>query len=62
MTKKFTDWRVSSYSEAGGNYVEAGRSASGTISVRDTKARGAGPVLEFSRLEWSALLDSIRAN
>lgn len=62
MTEKFTNWRVSSYSEAGGNCVEAGRSASGTVSVRDTKAKGTGPILEFSRSDWATLLDSIRIN
>ena len=29
------------------------------IGVRDTKAAGSGPVLEFNRREWTAFLDGV---
>ncbi|MEV0665419.1 DUF397 domain-containing protein [Actinomadura luteofluorescens] len=51
---------MSSHSEAGGNCIEAGRSDFRTIGIRDTKARGTGPVLELTRSEWGSLLDAIR--
>lgn len=31
----------------------------GTIGVRDTKAEGAGPILELTRREWAALLHPV---
>ncbi|GAA0597901.1 DUF397 domain-containing protein [Actinomadura livida] len=61
MTKKFGAWRVSSYSEAGGHCVEAGRCTSGTIGVRDSTQQGKGAIIEFTRSEWSVLLNAIRA-
>ncbi|TDC68089.1 DUF397 domain-containing protein [Actinomadura sp. GC306] len=62
MTRKFTDWRVSSYSEAGGNCVEVGCSTSDTIGIRDSKMHGKGPILKFTRTEWIAFLESIRSS
>ena len=62
MTKNFTDRRVSSHSEAGGNCVEVGRSTDGMIGVRDTKADGHGMILQFTRREWAALLAAVRAD
>ncbi|MFG2091151.1 DUF397 domain-containing protein [Spirillospora sp. NPDC048824] len=58
--KKFTSWRVSSYTEAGGSCVEAGKSSVGTIGVRDSTVHGKGPILELTRTQWAALLNSIR--
>ncbi|WP_243716758.1 DUF397 domain-containing protein [Actinomadura darangshiensis] len=59
--KKFTNWRVSSYTEAGGSCVEVGRSSAGTIGVRDSTMEGKGSTLEFTRTEWTALLNSIQS-
>lgn len=48
-------WRKSTGSDSGG-CVEVAM-AGEVIGVRDTKAAGRGPVLEFTRKEWAAFLD-----
>ena len=60
MSTHFTRWRKSRHSEPNGACVEVGRAADGTIGVRDTKANGTGPVLEFTRDEWAAFLGLVR--
>jgi hypothetical protein len=47
-------WRKSTCSDSGG-CVEAAYS-DGFIGVRDTKARGTGPILEFTQHEWQAFV------
>jgi hypothetical protein len=54
MSEDFEGWRKSLRSNAAGNCVEVGRSRSGTVGIRDTKANGRGPILEFGRAEWAA--------
>jgi len=54
MTRQHTGWRKSRHSEPNGDRVEVGRSAARDIGVRDSKADGAGPVLEFTPTEWAA--------
>jgi Domain of unknown function (DUF397) len=49
-------WRKSSLSTYNGNCVEVGNLRDGRIAVRDTKARGMGPVLVFGRSDWEAFL------
>ncbi|WP_121438486.1 DUF397 domain-containing protein [Actinomadura pelletieri] len=61
MNEKFTAWRVSSHSQPGANCVEAGRSLAATVGVRDSTLRNEGPILEFTRTEWAALLTAIRS-
>lgn len=47
-------WRKSTGSDSGA-CVEVAE-VDGIVGVRDTKANGAGPVLEFHRKEWEAFL------
>jgi hypothetical protein len=60
MTRgKFTTWFKSSKSDGASNCVEASFAADGTIGVRDSK-NPAGPVLEFTRGEWTAFVAGVR--
>ncbi|SNY50276.1 DUF397 domain-containing protein [Paractinoplanes atraurantiacus] len=53
------EWRKSMRS-AQGNCVEVSyRADQGAILVRDTKAEGRGPVLTFTRSEWSAFVAGV---
>ena len=51
-------WRKSVVSDTGA-CVEVAHSA-GLIGVRDTKAHGAGPILEFTEPEWRAFVAGVR--
>jgi hypothetical protein len=52
-------WRKSTRS-AQGNCVEASyREEEEVVLIRDTKANGVGPILTFSRSEWSAFLAGV---
>ena len=53
-------WRKSTRSGTNGNCVAVGAAAA-VIGLRDTKARGSGPVLAFSRPSWQAFLDGCKA-
>jgi hypothetical protein len=55
------EWRKSSFSAINGNCVEVAFRATGEVAVRDSKAKGQGPVLSFSNDAWSAFLDGIAA-
>lgn len=55
---KSAKWRKSVISDTGGCVEVA--FASGTIGVRDTKANGAGPILEFNEREWRAFVEGAR--
>ena len=53
-------WRTSSYSGSnGGTCVEVAGNLPGVIAVRDSKDPD-GPVLRFSRADWSAFVAGIR--
>jgi len=53
------EWRKSARS-AQGNCVEVSyQSDQEAILVRDTKAAGEGPILSFTRGEWSAFLAGV---
>jgi hypothetical protein len=50
-------WRKSSYSNVGGECVEAA-AISATVAVRDTKDHG--PVLRFTSAAWTAFTTTLR--
>jgi hypothetical protein len=60
MTSDTASWRKSSYSGGrGGNCVEVGQSADGSVLVRDTKDHGHGPVHRHSPAQWRAFILSV---
>lgn len=52
-------WRKSGHSAGQGECVEAG-DGPGVIAVRDTKNRGAGPVLTFTPAAWQAFMRRLK--
>jgi hypothetical protein len=63
----FAAWRKSSYSGDGNSCVElavtrpSARDGAGpVVGVRDTKANGRGPILEFSPRAWREFLIRIK--
>ena len=51
-------WRTSTRSSNGTDCVEVNLAAHG-VAMRDSKARGAGPVIHFSAEEWSAFIREV---
>ncbi len=62
MRDTYTGWRTCRRSEPEACCVEGASATDGTIGVRDSKAGGAGPVLEFGRREWAAFVGSVRGS
>ena len=54
---KTARWRKSVVSDTGGCVEVA--FAKGTVGVRDTKAQGNGPILEFNEREWRAFTGGV---
>ncbi|TDC55311.1 DUF397 domain-containing protein [Actinomadura sp. KC345] len=62
MRKRYSHWRKAQGSEAGAECVEIALATDRqTVGVRDSKENGRGPILEFTRPEWAALLAAVRA-
>jgi hypothetical protein len=55
-----TPWRKASYSANGGLECLEAANVPGAILIRDTKDRGAGPVLRVSAETWRAFTASLR--
>jgi hypothetical protein len=53
-------WRTSSHSGNGGECVEVGHAAGGTIMVRDTKNPG-GSVCRYTPAGWRGFLARVRS-
>ncbi|MFE7127588.1 DUF397 domain-containing protein [Streptomyces sp. NPDC057617] len=54
-------WHKSSHSDAsGGNCLEAARTPTGIVPVRDSKIP-AGPVLTFPAVSWAAFISQVKA-
>lgn len=53
-------WRKSSRSAGAGECVEAGNGP-GAVAVRDSRDRGAGPVLTFTPDAWTAFTAGLKA-
>lgn len=48
-------WRTSTRSSNGGNCVEVDFITAG-VHMRDSKARGTGPIIDFTPTQWAAFL------
>jgi hypothetical protein len=57
-TSKFTNWRKSLPSDGASNCVEVAVADDGTVGVRDSKDP-TGPVLQFTRPEWTAFTGGV---
>ena len=64
MDDDLSNWRKSSFSYSNGNCAEvaAWRESAGpaVVGVRDTKDRGAGPVLVFGAGAWAAFTAGVK--
>lgn len=51
-------WRTSTRSNNGTDCVEVDFTAAG-VEMRDSKAHGTGPIINFSPTQWAAFLDDL---
>lgn len=59
-TGRRTGWRTSTRSSNGGNCVEVDFTTAG-VQMRDSKARGTGPIIGFTPTQWAVFLrESVR--
>lgn len=57
---RWAGWQKSSHSGYNNSCFEIARLRDDRIGVRDTKDRGAGPVLVFTQGEWTAFLTGVK--
>lgn len=60
MAPHYIGWKKSSHSAPNGECVEAARSLSGTVGIRDSKEPAPAAVLELTKAEWAGLLHAAR--
>ncbi|HET9257017.1 MAG TPA: DUF397 domain-containing protein [Pseudonocardiaceae bacterium] len=51
-------WRTSTHNSNGGDCVEIDFTATG-VEMRDSKAHGTGPIIDFTPTQWAAFLDDL---
>ncbi|MGH3763841.1 MAG: DUF397 domain-containing protein [Pseudonocardiaceae bacterium] len=51
-------WRTSTHSNNGGDCVEVDFTAAG-VEMRDSKAHGTGPIINFTPTQWAAFLNDL---
>jgi Domain of unknown function (DUF397) len=54
-------WHKSSHSRGGHGCVEAAVNLPGIVAVRDSKDRDGGPILIFTRDEWTVFATAVRS-
>jgi hypothetical protein len=55
-------WHKSTFSNgSGGNCVEVAHNLPGIVAVRDSKDHGTGPILSFTKDEWSAFVAGVKS-
>jgi hypothetical protein len=53
-------WVKATLSDTGSSCVEVQKLADGGCRVRDSKDKGEGPVLTFTKSEWEAFIDGAK--
>jgi hypothetical protein len=61
MSTDELDWRHSFACGTHGSCVEIAKRQGGGVAIRDGKAGEASPVLTFSREEWDAFIEGVKA-
>jgi len=60
MDVSAASWWKSSWSAYNGGCVEVADLRYDRVGVRDTKAKGSGPVLVFTNTEWNSFLSRVK--
>jgi hypothetical protein len=60
MSIEMRPWVKATLSDQAGSCVEVQKLTDGGCRVRDSKDKGEGPVLTFTRSEWEAFIDGAK--